>query len=87
MKIDLNIERLILDGLPLDKRHAPVVQAAVERELTRLLTLHGLGHEWQSGGAVPRVRASGIHLRQETHPKWLGQQIAQAVFGGIGGRR
>lgn len=87
MKIELNIERLILDGLPLEKRHAPVVRAAVERELTRLLTLHGLGHEWRSGGAVPKVRASGIQLAKETPPNRLGRQIAQAVFSGIGGRR
>lgn len=60
MKIELYIDRLILDGLPLEKRHAPVVRAAVEKELTRLLFAQGLGHEWQSGGAVPKVRASGI---------------------------
>jgi hypothetical protein len=87
MKINVHIERLILDGLPLGKRHGPMVQAAVEKELSRLLTLHGLGHEWQSGGAVPQVRASGIQLSNETHPNRLGRQIAQAVYSGIGGRR
>ena len=53
MRIELHIERLILDGLPLEIRHGPLVRAAVEKELTRLIAAHGLGHEWQSGGAVP----------------------------------
>jgi hypothetical protein len=87
MKIQVHIERLILDGLPMEKRHGPLVRAAVEKELTRLLTVHGLGHEWQSGGAVPKVRASGIQLSNETQPTRLGQQIAGSVYSGIGGRR
>jgi hypothetical protein len=87
MKIELHIERLILDGLSLETRHGPLVRAAVERELTRLIAAHGLGHEQQSGGAVPRVRASGIRLSNEAHPTRLGQQIARSVYSGIGGRR
>jgi hypothetical protein len=66
MKIELHIEQLILDGLPLEKRHGPLVRAAVEKGLTRLIAAHGLGHEWRSGGAVPKVRVGGIQLSNET---------------------
>jgi hypothetical protein len=87
MKIALHIDRLILDGLSLERRQGPLVQAAVEKELTRLIAAHGLGHEWRSGGAVPRMRGRGIQLTNETHPTRLGQQIARSVYSGIGGRR
>ena len=87
MKIQVHIERLILDGLPLEKWQGPLVQAAVERELTRLLTAHGLAHELQSGGAVPQVRANGLQLANATHPTRLGQQIAQSVYSGLGRTR
>lgn len=87
MKIRLHIERLILEGLPLENRHGREVQAAVERELTRLLVAHGLGQEWQSGGAVPRVSAPGFQVVNENHPNRLGRQIARSVYSAIGGRR
>ena len=37
MNINLHIERLILDGLPIEPRQRAQVQAAVEAELARLL--------------------------------------------------
>ena len=40
--IHLHIERLILDGLPIERAQGPHVQAAVEAELSRLLTENGL---------------------------------------------
>ena len=84
MKIKLHIDRLILDGLPLERRHGPLVQAAVEKELARLLAAHGLGWEWQSGGAVARVSAPGFRLANENSPSRLGQQIAGSIYGRIG---
>ena len=36
MNIQLHIERLVLDGLPLTRREGALVQAAVETELARL---------------------------------------------------
>jgi hypothetical protein len=87
MKIKLHIDRLILDGLPLERRHRPHVQAAVEEELTRLLAAHGLGREWQSGGTVPRIRAPSFQLANANPPSRLGQQIAGSIYGSIGERR
>jgi hypothetical protein len=87
MKIELHIERLILDGLPVERRHGRLVQAAVEKELACLIGAHGLAREWQSGGAVPRVNAPSFGLANETLPSRLGQQIAQSIYASIGGRR
>jgi hypothetical protein len=84
MKINLHIERLILDGLPVTSLQGPQVRAAVEAELARLLAADGLSHELRGGVAVPRVRAGAIQIGKENQPARLGQSIARAVHEGIG---
>jgi hypothetical protein len=84
MNIRLHIERLILDGLPVNSVQSPQVKAAVEAELTRLLTADGLHNEFSRGGAVPRVPATAFHLLRHDSPTGVGRQIAQSVYGGIG---
>lgn len=84
MNINLHIERLILDGLPIESRHHAQVQAAVEAELARLLTDGGLHSELLSGGALQSLRAGAIRVTNETGATQLGAQIAGAVYGGIG---
>lgn len=81
--IEVHIEELLLHGLPLTHSQGPAVQAAVETELARLLIEGGLTSSLQSGGAMPSLRANAIQLRAESKPAQLGQQIAQAVYGGI----
>lgn len=83
MNIRINIERLILDGLPIIHSQGPLVQAAVEAELTRLLTEKGLTESLQAGGAVPSVRADGIQLVSGNSPAQMGTQIARSVYSGI----
>lgn len=84
MKINVQIERLILDGLPIDRHQGPLVQAAVEAELGRLLAADGLAESLMSGAAMPSARAPGIGLANDSNPTQLGEQIGQAVYGGIG---
>jgi len=84
MNINLHIERLILDGLPIESLQGPLVQAAVETELGRLLGAGGLHASLKSGIAVPTVRADALSLSPGNNPKQIGQQIARAVYGGIG---
>jgi hypothetical protein len=84
MNIRINIERLILDGLPITHSQGALVQAAVEAELTRLITENGLAADLQAGGAVPILRANGIQLTSGSNPSQLGTQIARSVYGGIG---
>ena len=83
MNINLHIERLILDGVALERGHIPSLQAAVEAELTRLLTVGGLSQELLGGGAMPRISAGSIQLSGDGNAQRLGQQIARAVYGGI----
>jgi hypothetical protein len=84
VKINLHIERLVLDGLPVSRLQGSLVQAAVERELARLLVTGGLSPGFQAGGAVPSLRVGNIRLEKERQPGAIGKQIADAVYGGIG---
>lgn len=85
--IHLHIERLILDGLPIERAQGPHVLAAVEAELARLLTENGLDPALGAGGVVPGVDASGIQLAPGSSPMQIGRQIAQSVYSGIGNVR
>jgi hypothetical protein len=80
--IKVHIEHLVLEGLPVERRHGPQVQAAVEAELSRLMSEGGLGPELASGGAVPSVQADGINSVGKS-PAQIGRQIARSVYGGM----
>ncbi len=84
MKINLHIERLILDGVPIAHHEGSIVKLAVEAELTRLLAAKGLNTDFLSGGAVPWVKAGSMQLTGDNHPRDWGQRIARAVYGGLG---
>jgi len=84
MKINLHIERLVLEALPLERYQGAAVGAALEAELTRLLLADGLAAELRSGAAMPSVRAGAINITNDTNVTQLGSQIARAVHGGIG---
>jgi hypothetical protein len=83
MNIEIHIERLVLDGLAVSRADAPLVQAAVEAELSRLLTNGALAPNLLAGGAVPRLRAAAIPAPHGGEPTGLGTQIARSVYGGI----
>ena len=80
MNINLHIERLVLDSLPVTSDEGDSVHAAVEAELARLLA--DKGFDCSSVYAVPHLTASPIQLSQ-VKPSLLGHQIAQAIYGGL----
>jgi len=82
--IQLHIERLVLDGISLSQAQRPILQAAVEAELGRLLTEGGLGAGLQTGLALPSISAPTIQLSPDGNPTQWGHQIAQSVYRGIG---
>jgi hypothetical protein len=85
MNIQLHIERLILDGVPLSRVEAQRMQGVLEVELSRLLSEGGLAPQLLQGGTVPSLQT------RQTNPfenaVAMGSQVAQAVYGGIGGKR
>ena len=84
MNINLHIERLVLDGLPVGSHEGPLVEAAVAAELTRMFAGGGFGEGTPRGGTRPLVRAEAIRMDGSGGAEGLGKQIGQAVFGGIG---
>jgi hypothetical protein len=87
MNINLHIERLILDGLPLGAGQGALVQPTVEAELARLLGQGGIAPSLQSGGVLSSVRADAIQLTAQSSPAQMGWQIAHSVYAGIGEAR
>ena len=84
MNININIERLILDGVSVPHTQRPLLQAAVEAELGRLLAVGGLAPNLVAGGAVPRVDAGSMEIANISNYTQMGQQIAHAVYRGMG---
>jgi hypothetical protein len=86
VNIQLHIERLVLEGLPLTGHQGMLVQAAVEHELGRLLSAGQLKPNIASGGAMPALQVGMIQAPNAASPVRLGAQIAGAVYSGIGDR-
>jgi hypothetical protein len=80
MNVRLHIDRLVVDGIALGPAAGRRLQAAVESELTRLITANGLGHP-AHGAAVPSLRAGAIPL--DPNPARLGAHIARVVYQGL----
>ena len=83
MNVELHIDRLVLEGIDLDPAQRPLLQAALEAELGRLIGEGGVG-SLAAGGAVPSVKAEGFQMSGDGNPAQLGRQIAGSVYGGIG---
>lgn len=76
MNINIDIEKLILEGMPISPSQARLLQAEVESELAKLLANEGLPNNLLSGGVVP---GGAIQLKPRTNPAQMGQQIAQEI--------
>jgi len=83
MKVNLHIERLVLDGVGIEPHQQAGMKAAVEAELAGALAGNGIGSGLQGGGSFRSVRADSISVGGQNEPAQLGQQIGQAVYGGI----
>jgi hypothetical protein len=84
LKINVQIERLILHGISVAPHEHPLLQAAVESELARLMSSGGLNQELAAGVAVPSVNAATMQLSSTAGPARLGRGIARSVYGGLG---
>lgn len=75
----IHIERLVIDGLPMDAAQSRQLQSALIQELESLVRRHGLHVETQ-GGMQAHCRAPNLnwHTSQPSH--LLGQRIAQSIY-------
>ena len=82
MNINLQIEKLILEGVDLSPRQRRQLQAAVEAELSRLCTENGLPPSLQNSGTIPKMPAN-LNITNNSNPNQMGEQIAQSIYGGL----
>ena len=84
MKINLHIDRLVLDGISVEPHQRAELKIAVESELSRLLVSNGFSSGVQSSNNF-RVASGGvISIENIREPSSLGHQIGNAVYRGIG---
>jgi hypothetical protein len=83
MKVNLHIERLVLDGFALSGRDAAVVEEAMRTELVRLILSDEAGVGGLASGALPSAQGALLHVSSAERPPQLGAAIAQSVHGVI----
>jgi hypothetical protein len=86
MKIVVQIDRLVLDGLTVAPHEHALLQAAIEAELSRLLTDGGIASGLLAGGATPSIAGGALAAGVDQQAAPLGEGIARAVYAGIGGK-
>jgi hypothetical protein len=85
MKINVHIERLVLDGIAVE--NSARLRGAVETELASHLAQYGLAHAFRQGGAHSFLNAGEIAWDGSKSEAQLGKRIAGAVYGGIGEKK
>jgi hypothetical protein len=83
MRVDLHIERLVLEGFPVGRREGDLVAKVLQAELVRLFAEHAIPTSLLAGSAVPVLRADTVQFGPPVTPQPLGRQIARAVHGTI----
>jgi len=73
MKINILIEQLILDGLPIEQRDGATVQKAAESELAQLFEQNGSGSALQSSVSLPSTPSGSTQIASDSDPKSSGQ--------------
>ncbi len=83
MKIHVHIERLVLNGLPVERSAAPQIELAMQQELASLLTTAAPPSSVLSAGAIPTLRVAPITIAERTPSRTIGAAIARSLHGGL----
>jgi hypothetical protein len=83
MNINIDIEKLVLEGMSISPSQGRKLQGLVETELARLLRTEGVPHNWASGGVVSHVPSGAIQVKPGSNPTQMAQQIAEKVYRGM----
>ncbi len=81
--IELYIDQLVLHGFPRGDRHR--IGEAIRQELLRQFSERGIPDVLTRQDNVPRLNAGSIQAEQGGKPERIGMQVAQAVYGSVGG--
>jgi hypothetical protein len=84
--IELHIEELVIDGFAPDNTER--FAAAVESELTRLLSERGIQGSLTEDIDVERLAGGALRIRQDEQSETTGRRLARTIYTGmIGGLR
>jgi hypothetical protein len=86
MKIVIQIDRLVLEGIPANAAERAQIGASVEGELARLISEQGLGDGMRSGSSAPSASAPPFEHRRESR-HGTGEKIARSVYASLRSRR
>ena len=81
MTINLVIERLVLEGLPLTARERDRLAEGLEAELARLFARDDVPATLVAGGMAPTLTTDVMRAGAPVEPSALGRRIARAVHG------
>ncbi|NEO40706.1 MAG: hypothetical protein F6J90_31980 [Moorea sp. SIOASIH] len=80
MNVNLRINEIVIgEGLDIPRSMRRVLQAAVETELTRLLTENGLPHSLAQDYRIPGMQVD-LELKGKTSPDRVGKMVAQSIY-------
>lgn len=83
MRITLNIERVVLEGIQVTPAQRCTLGAAFETELARLITERFTEAPSGTGFSTPMLPALSVQLATPLDPAAAGAEIARAVYRGI----
>jgi hypothetical protein len=84
MNVNLHIERLVLDGVPLAPGQQHLLHAALCAELTRLIATGGMQATLAAGAALPHLGGTALTLPANADAGEAGTSIAASIYGGMG---
>jgi len=82
MRIELHIDRLVLDGTGIEPRHGGMLGEALEAELSRLLT-GAPPASWPQSRQLRRLAARPIRLGPPGDVPGLARGVAHSVHGAL----
>ena len=85
MKINLQIDRIILHDLALGRQEQEQLQAALQSELQRLLSIPGAASAMQQDKNVRASAPQAVTLGDTGDAEHLGNQVAQGIYRGVSG--
>lgn len=83
MNVELWIERLVVDGLPMSAGDGEVLRATLQKELARRLRRDGLGARLTRGLAAPRLTVDSVRLPREAGPAEIARQVGRSLHGAL----
>ena len=78
MSVSFNLDRIVLTGLPLDRRDLPRFESALRAELVAQLNSNS-GPGFTTGRLVTRMRTPQLAFESRTSAATLGTRVARVL--------